>query len=99
MDSRNAAGSLDASARWPQRPARMPEEAWKSGLRRQVQAAVEAGETPTFEEVVGNVTFEISGAEGKGGQRGGCRRGDCPIGRLITAAYLWSCEDNVRKIH
>ena len=34
------------------RPERMKEEAWKTALRRQVEAAVASGETPTSKEVV-----------------------------------------------
>ena len=42
------------------RPERMKEEAWKTGLRRQVEAAVASGETPTFEEVVDLAREDVS---------------------------------------
>ena len=42
------------------RPERMKEEAWKTGLQRQVEAAVASGETPTFKEVVDLAREDVS---------------------------------------
>ena len=42
------------------RPERMKEEAWKTGLRRQVEAAVASGETPTFQEGVDLAREDVS---------------------------------------